>query len=80
MALFDSRQSQFSVIKSVEEIPDNTIHMIQRTNRSKHLKPSITCMAECYPEDIFRSNLLKTNRWNEDIGVRSWSHSKLSCY
>ena len=49
MALFDSRQSQFSVIKSVEEIPDNTIHMIQRTNRSKHLKPSITCMAECYP-------------------------------
>ena len=49
MALFDSRQSQFSVIKSVEEIPDNTIHMIQRTNRSKHLKPSITYMAECYP-------------------------------
>jgi len=49
MALFDSRQSQFSVIRSVEEIPDNTMHMIQRTNRSKHFKTSRTYMAECYP-------------------------------
>ena len=33
MALFDSRQSQFSVIKSVEEIPDNTYNTYDTENK-----------------------------------------------